>query len=320
MAKSTTSAAPAAAPLATQGDGVPAAPPAAAPKGPTLASLARNEGMAVTPSEMRRIATDPAFTRVLAMAAPAQLQRAVNRLAASLSLEMQRNPTLQGCSGLSLLGCLLQSTALGLEPGGVLGQAYFVPYRNQKLGATEAQFQIGYKGLISLAHRNPDTQNFDAHPVFEDDTFDIEYGTNPRVIHKPNRDAVPDPEKRKLVGFYAVFVKHNGGCAVRYMSLAEVCKHRDQYSKQKNSGPWVTAFLEMGRKTPLRMLGKVTPISVDMTTAATLDEYAEADVEQGLRHHVRQALDGGEVDFTIPSQTADRVADALGAGESDAQN
>ena len=56
---------------------------------------------------------------------------------------IRQNPKLAQCNQESLLGALMVSAQLGLEPG-VLGQCYLIPY------GRECQFQIGYKGMIEL--------------------------------------------------------------------------------------------------------------------------------------------------------------------------
>ena len=47
------------------------------------------------------------------------------------------------------------------------GYAYPVPYKNNKAGTTEAQFQIGYKGYIQLAMRTGQYKKLNAAPIYE---------------------------------------------------------------------------------------------------------------------------------------------------------
>ena len=61
-------------------------------------------------------------------------------------------PKLAECTPKSFLGAMMNAAQLGLEPNTPLGQAYILPYSNK--GVMEAQFQIGYKGLIDLAYRS----------------------------------------------------------------------------------------------------------------------------------------------------------------------
>lgn len=73
------------------------------------------------------------------------------------------NPKLGSCTPASFLGAMMTSAQLGLEVNTPLGQAYVLPYLNK--GVLEAQFQLGYKGLIDLAYRSGDVEVIQAHVV-----------------------------------------------------------------------------------------------------------------------------------------------------------
>ena len=75
------------------------------------------------------------------------------------------NPQLGQCTPASFLGAMMTSAQLGLEVNTPLGQAYVLPYRNK--GTLEAQFQLGYKGLIDLAYRSGEVEVIQAHVVYE---------------------------------------------------------------------------------------------------------------------------------------------------------
>jgi recombination protein RecT len=231
----------------------------------------------VSVQALRQLA-DQVLPQIVA-ALPAALKPAADRFARCLITEFQRNEQLANCTGLSLLGCAVQAAQLGLEIGGPLGQAYLVPYRNQKKGVREAQFQIGYRGFIALAHRTEKVQLFAAHSVRENDEFDLTLGTEPRVHHKPAR-----ADRGQIVGVYAVLRTTNGGRDFEYMSLTEITEHRARYSKQRGDGPspWDSAFEEMAKKTPIRRISKRVPLSVEMTRAAVLSEYDDEGIAQDL--------------------------------------
>jgi recombination protein RecT len=63
------------------------------------------------------------------------------------------------------------------------------------------------------------------------------------------------------------------------MSKADVDKVRAQ-SKAGKSGPWVTHYTEMARKTVVRRLFKYLPVSIEIQRAVTIDEQADANVMQ----------------------------------------
>ena len=59
-----------------------------------------------------------------------------------------RTPALLDCTVQSICRAVMQASELGLEIGGLLGEAYLVPYWNKHSKAQEAQCIIGYQGLI----------------------------------------------------------------------------------------------------------------------------------------------------------------------------
>ena len=97
---------------------------------------------------------------------------------------IRQNPKLAKCSQESLLGALMVSAQLGLEPG-TLGQCYLIPFENKKAGTVECQFQIGYKGLIELLRRSGQLSDIYSYTVYENDDFNIEYGLSRTLTHKP---------------------------------------------------------------------------------------------------------------------------------------
>lgn len=80
---------------------------------------------------------------------------------------LTQTPKLQDCSPSSFMGALLTAAQLGLEPNTPLGQAYLIPY------GSRCQFQIGYKGMMDLAHRSGEVKNIDAHIVYANDEFNV---------------------------------------------------------------------------------------------------------------------------------------------------
>ena len=82
------------------------------------------------------------------------------------------NPKLQTCDPMTFIAAMMQSAQLGLEPNTPLGQAYLIPYKVK--GMDKVQFQIGYKGLLELAHRSGKIKTLYAHEVRKNDEFDID--------------------------------------------------------------------------------------------------------------------------------------------------
>jgi len=187
------------------------------------------------------------------------------------------NPKLADCTPKSFMGALMQAAQLGLEPNTPLGQAYLIPYRNK--GVMEVQYQTGYKGLIELAHRSGQFKNIEAHTVFENDTFEYEYGLEPKLVHKP---ALKD--RGGIIAFYAVFTLVNGGFGFEVMSKEDVDAHAKKYSQGFNSSysPWKTSYESMAKKTVLKQLLKYAPIRTEFAREMTADETIKNDISDDM--------------------------------------
>ena len=107
----------------------------------------------------------------------------VDRLMRIYITMLRLNPSLQGCDPYTIRAGIFQMAQLGLEP--IDGQAYLVPYNNSKRGIKEAQFQIGYKGLVTLFYQHLKSMSLDWAVVKENDHFDFDKGRG-FISHKPN--------------------------------------------------------------------------------------------------------------------------------------
>jgi len=179
--------------------------------------------------------------------------------------EMRRNPKLLDATRESLLGAVMLSAQLGLEPG-PLGHCYLIPYYNSKTKTYEVQFQLGYKGMLDLVRRSGQIEMIDAHVVHEKDVFDYQYGLEPKLYHKPalkNRGAP--------IAVYAIAKFKDGGYSYLVMSIEDVEKIRKR-SKAADNGPWVTDWEAMAKKTAIKQLCKYLPLSIEVQRGLAADE------------------------------------------------
>lgn len=183
--------------------------------------------------------------------------------------EFRLNPALQDCSVPSVLGFFMQAAMCGLEPASVLGQCYPVPFNNKKTGAKECQFIIGYRGMASIARRSGEVLSIDAQIVHEKDNFELIYGIEQSLVHAPFLDGDPG----QMRGAYCVVRFKDGSYQFRYMPKSEIDAHRRR-SKASSTGPWVTDYEEMAKKTVFRSLFKWLPISMEAATAVSSDGSA----------------------------------------------
>lgn len=182
--------------------------------------------------------------------------------------EARRLPQLLECSPASIVGAMLTASALGLEIGSHLGQAYLIPFKGQ------ATFVPGYKGLIALAYRSGQIASIGAHVVHEGDEFEVELGSMPRIHHVPQLTVEAGPARY----YYAIAQLTTGGTVFdRPMTLADARRARDASpSVKKAGGPWQLHFDEMARKTCVRRLAKYLPASPELALAVAVDERIEA--------------------------------------------
>ena len=192
------------------------------------------------------------------------------RFARMATTAVTQNPALAACSPQSFIGAMLTAAQLGLEPNTPLGQAYLIPY------GSNCQFQLGYRGLIELAHRSGDIKSIEAHVVYANDDFDFEFGLEPKLKHKPAKENRGD-----AAWVYAVYHTKDEGYGFEVMSVDDINRHRAKYSKAKNS-PWNDAWDEMAKKTVIKRVLKFAPLKTEFVRAMVADETTtDAVIENG---------------------------------------
>lgn len=195
------------------------------------------------------------------------------------------NPKLLDCTPASLFDAITEAATLGLEPNGVLGHAYLVPFK------TECTLIPGYKGLIDLARRSSTISTITMELVYQGDQFAYQYGDDPFIRHKPN-DTDPKRHEKPITHVYAVVQLRDGGIQRKVWSTPQIDAHKEQYSKSwawaekgdrskgggKKDSAWHTAWPVMAKKTVIRDMinrGEI-PVSVEVQHLAAREELYEA--------------------------------------------
>jgi len=211
---------------------------------------------------------EPAIKRAL----PRQISP--ERFSRIVMTAVRQNPKLQACTAESFLAAMMQSAQLGLEPNTPLGLAYIIPY------GREAQFQMGYQGMLDMAYRTGEYKSIYAQPVYVNDKFEYEYGLDEKLVHVPAEDPEGEPVK-----YYALYHLKNGGYGFVVMSRKQIERHRDKYSqaaKQGRHSPWATDFDSMAKKTVLKQLLKYAPKSVEFASALAADETVKREIDEDM--------------------------------------
>lgn len=222
---------------------------------------------------------------------------------------LSSTPKLAECSPQSFLAAMMTAAQLGVEPNTALGQAYLLPYSNH--GQMECQFQLGYKGLIDLAYRSGEVSVIQAHTVYENDVFEYELGMDPKLRHVPAK-----ADRGEAVSYYAMFKTKDGGYGFEVMSVDDVQRHAQRYSKSYGSGssPWRSNFDEMAKKTVLKRALKYAPLKSDFVRGVAQDETIKAELSDEMYAVPDETVfeaEGEEIDSTsVDTETGEVIGDA----------
>lgn len=221
---------------------------------------------------------------------------------------LKKTPKLLECRSDTFLGALMTSAQLGLEPG-PLGEAHLVPYGDV------CTFVPGYRGLIKLAWNSGQLRHIDADVVLDGEEFDYAKGTEPFLRHKPGGSE--RHTKDGVTHVYAVASMTNGGNAFTVLNIKEVERIRRTYAKGlgKKDHPWNTEWAEMAKKTALRRLAKVLPMSASVNLALNLEGSVRNSLDTSVEE-VAATIDGevvpnDEIDWQAAIDAASNDTTAL---------
>jgi|SRR5579859_2318644 len=175
-----------------------------------------------------------------------------------------RTPGLLNCTKESFFKCLLDCSAMGLEPDG--RRAHLIPY------GKECTLVVDYKGLADLVRRSGDVSYIHADVVYAGDEFSYGFGTRAHLHHVPNLDS---STSRRVRAVYSFVRLKDGSEDFAVMSEAQVNEIRTKYSKQPNGKAWTDRWGEMAKKTVFRNHSKWLPLSAEVRDAIERDDDTE---------------------------------------------
>ena len=197
-------------------------------------------------------------------------ERKANAFITSALSVINSNNLLLKASPESVFQAALTAASLDLPINQNLGFAYIVPYKGQ------AQFQLGYKGLIQLAQRSGQFQTISASAIYEGQLVE----ENPLTGFKFDFTV----KGEKVIGYAGYFKLINGFEKTFYMDVEQVKAHAEKYSQTYNkknkyneliNSPWNDPyqFDSMALKTVLKLnLKTYAPLSTEMERAIVSDQ------------------------------------------------
>lgn len=207
-----------------------------------------------------------------AMAAVATAHLTPEKLIKIVGVAMSRTPLLLQCDPMTVLNSVMTLAELGLSPG-PLGDAYLIPFKNGKTQRYECQLIIGYRGMVTLARRSGQISTITAEVVREGDEWEFELGLDAKLRHVPKAKA--DATIRLA---YALVKFKDGSHQICVMTKDEIDGIRRR-SRAAGSGPWVSDYAEMAKKTVIRRLCKLLPLTPELETAIATVDRTEFDFD-----------------------------------------
>jgi len=217
-----------------------------------------NTETAVAPKnrDVRELLRSDTILEQIRLALPTHMSP--DRMVRVMCTSMLRNPKLLDCRQESLVEALMICSQAGIEPDG--RNAHLIPYGDK------VQVIFDYKGLVAIAERNG-VESIYADKVCDNDTFDayVDSGVK-KLQHRVNWK---NP-RGNAYAYYASCIRA-GRLDYEVMTKDEVDAIRKR-SKASGSGPWVTDYDEMAKKTVLRRMSKRWDLSPEARDAITADD------------------------------------------------
>ena len=224
-----------------------------------------------------------AIAMVVAGSTPRERMKRAEKFARICLTAVRNTPHLSECSMPSLAAAIMTSAQLDLEPNTPQGLAYLIPYKGKK--GYEAQFQIGYKGLLQLAYRSGMVQSINADIVYraeiEAGLFSYAKGACPNIIHET--DLLGDYRKGEIVAAYAACTLKGGQTIMRVIDRQDVERAQKTSASFKaarscnkpDMSPWYTNPEAMWMKTAIKRLAAWMPQAEILSMAVEEDSKAD---------------------------------------------
>ena len=226
---------------------------------------------------------------------------------------VNNNHMLLEAEPMSIFNAACMAATLNLPINNNLGFAYIVPYKNSRTGKVEAQFQLGYKGLIQLAQRSGQFERLVSLAVYSAQLVEKD------LINGFKFDWSIEPdEKEQPIGFYAYFKLINGFTAELYMSKDQIDKHAKRYSQsfRKNSGVWADNYEQMALKTVTKLLlSRQAPLSIEMQKAVMSDQSVIRDLDEDEFNFIDNEPDTPDLSMPVDDKLMETLINNISTGE-----
>ena len=215
---------------------------------------------------------------------------------------VRKTPKLLNCNPASLFGAILTAAELGLEPNTPNQYSYIIPYGN------EAQFQIGYHGIIKMLMDTGLVTHVTAELVHEKDNFKVVWDTEAHEKRIEKFEPVTFGDKGKRIGCFAVIHLSTGGKVVQILDANDIelikkkSKSPQTYNEVNDPMGW------MWKKAAIRQAGKLVKGDRRMEKALSIDAAVEGGKKIRLNDSATEAEIIEEPEFEV-NQASDQAKD-----------
>lgn len=216
---------------------------------------------------------------------------------------VHKTPDLLKCNPKSVLGAMMASAALDLEPNTPQQQAFLIPYKRsmkvdgQWIETYDCQFQIGARGFRTLAYRSPRIKLLEAEAIHERDLWKHRLGSQAMLEYEKAL-----ANRGELIGAFS-YAKLEGGvesavvlpleeihkirsrsetwrALVRKVEMAENERERAKAEAKLADTPWVMWIDDMAAKSATKKHAKQLPLDASpaLAVAANLDDAGDVGV------------------------------------------
>jgi len=201
---------------------------------------------------------------------------------------LQMTPALLNADRRTLFASAMKASQMGLLPDGREGA--IVTFKDQ------AQFMPMVAGIMKMVRNSGEISTWSVQAVYENDNFDFCLGDEEHITHKPALS-----NRGKIIAVYSIVSMKDGEKSREVMSIEDVNAIRAR-SRSGNSGPWVSDFSEMAKKTVVRRHAKRLPMSTDLDDALRADDEMFMPPEQAA-----PAAPETATDTPAPAKRASRL-------------
>lgn len=177
---------------------------------------------------------------------------------------IQNNRDLLECERVSLWNACMRAAQDGLLPDGRHGA--MVVFKDSRRGVKTAQWMPMIAGIRQKIRNSGEVATLDVEVVREKDHWEYERGDNPRIVHRP-----APGERGRVIAAYSIAVLKSGERSREWMWVEDIEDIRKR-SRAATSGPWVTDYAEMCKKTVARRHSKILPMSTDVFGVLNRDD------------------------------------------------